>query len=81
MSTFITYTKAPKDKKYRPAIWIDDYFGHHRYGVRFEKETETLLADAYKFKIRPPRNVTEKARIDDLFAQMCKHGLGNWEKF
>lgn len=81
MSTYITYTKAPKDKRYRPAVWIDDYFGQHRYGVRFEKEDETFRADNHSFKIRHPRNDSEKSRIDSLFAQLCKYGLGNWSKF
>lgn len=35
MSTYITKTFHPKKKKPVDALWIDDYFGPHRYGVQF----------------------------------------------
>lgn len=35
MSTFIRRTKNPVTGRFEDAVWMDDYFGRHRYGVRF----------------------------------------------
>lgn len=35
MSTYIKKTKNPKTGEYEDAMWIDDYFGSHHYGVMF----------------------------------------------
>jgi hypothetical protein len=35
MSSFCRRTKNPVTGEYEEAFWIDDYFGRHRYGVRF----------------------------------------------
>lgn len=35
MSTYIRNTKHPHEDKFMPALWIDDYFGRHHYGVQF----------------------------------------------
>lgn len=29
-------TKNPNNDEWEPAFWIDDYFGPHRYGVKFD---------------------------------------------
>lgn len=39
MSTFARLTKHPDTGKFEKAIWHDDYFGHHLYGVEFEDGT------------------------------------------
>src|SRR3990167_305886 len=36
MSNFIAKAKHPKTGKIEDAEWLDDYFGHHEYGVRFK---------------------------------------------
>lgn len=36
MSTFARLTKNPKTGFFEKAIWHDDYFAHHHYGVEFE---------------------------------------------
>lgn len=41
MSTYIKKTKHPELKKFMDALWIDDYFGNHNYGVQFAGE-ETI---------------------------------------
>jgi len=38
MSTFIAKTKHPETGKWEWAEWIDNHFGHHKYGVRFDGE-------------------------------------------
>ncbi len=35
MSTFRQMTKHPTTGQIEMADWLDDHFGHHRYGVRF----------------------------------------------
>lgn len=35
MSSFIKETKNPRTKKMEKAEWLDDYFGHRIYGIRF----------------------------------------------
>lgn len=36
MASYIKNTKHPETNKYEPAVWLDDYYGQHRYGVKFE---------------------------------------------
>ena len=49
MSNFHQLTKHPRTGVMEMAEWLDDYFGHHRYGIRFsdkrvyhEKEIEAI---------------------------------------
>ena len=35
MSSYIKKTKHPKTGKWEDADWLDNYFGHYHYGVRF----------------------------------------------
>lgn len=35
MSSFAAPTRHPNTGKVETAMWLDDYFGRHRYGVRF----------------------------------------------
>lgn len=38
MSSYTRLTFHPIDKKWKMADWLDDYFGSHYYGVKFEGE-------------------------------------------
>ena len=35
MSTYFEVTKHPRTGEWERALWIDDYFGRHNYGVKF----------------------------------------------
>lgn len=36
MSNFVAQTRLRgTDDEFREAVWVDDYYGTHRYGVRF----------------------------------------------
>lgn len=35
MSSFICRAKNPETGEFEDAEWLDNYFGRHRYGVRF----------------------------------------------
>jgi hypothetical protein len=39
MSSFHRLTKNPASGEFENAIWIDDYYGRHRYGVQFPDGT------------------------------------------
>ncbi len=39
MSNFSRMTKHPKTGHLLLAEWLDDHYGHHRYGVRFPDGT------------------------------------------
>lgn len=36
MSNFERAAYHPQEKRIRTAIFLDDYFGRHRYGVKFD---------------------------------------------
>lgn len=38
MSTYTATTRHPVTGDYEPAMWIDDYFDHHVYGVKFPSD-------------------------------------------
>ena len=35
MSNYSRYTRHPLTKRWEYALWMDDYYEHHYYGVRF----------------------------------------------
>ena len=47
MSSFIATTRHPKTGKWGSAEWLDDYFGSHIYGVRFEGEVDAFDTREY----------------------------------
>lgn len=55
MSSFAKKTLNPKTKKLVKALWTDDYFGSHSYGVGFRKDGKNakvgddLSGDDYYF--------------------------------
>ena len=44
MSSFYDDTIHPKTGEIQRALWMDDYFGAHKYGVRFEGEEHVYQA-------------------------------------
>lgn len=44
MSSYHEDTINPRTGKVHRALWMDDYFGEHIYGVRFEGETHVYRA-------------------------------------
>lgn len=55
MSNFRSPTKHPIHGTIIEAEWLDDFFGRHRYGVRF-KGSQTIY-DAEKYGLEPEVNV------------------------
>ena len=40
MSTYIAPSKHPETGDIRPALWMDDHFGNHNYGVKFAPDSK-----------------------------------------
>lgn len=61
MSTYKAYTQHPYTKEYSIATWMDDHYGHHRYGVRFENG-DTFEAEKHDMQTKTPeQRVFEEA--------------------
>lgn len=54
MSSFLRWTQHPDTMHWHHAYWMDDHFGNHRYGVRFNDDT-----------IFDPEQVTMRTIIDE----------------
>ena len=48
MSTYVSKAVNPKTNKIQEAWFIDDYFGHHWYGVAFRKDGKDAVFSAEK---------------------------------
>ena len=70
MSTYIRLTKHPVTKKYEPAVWIDDYFGQHNYGVQFYGEDVVTDVKEYDFKTRDAKNKKDREMLENLFHKL-----------
>lgn len=57
MSSFIQLTKNPVTGLFENAEWLDDWFGHRRYGVRFS-DGNVFNPDIIKMEVKE-----RKARI------------------
>lgn len=57
MSTFAKPTRHPQKGTWELAQWIDDYFGPHIYGVRFESDKKVY-----------PVDIVERNHIYDFWA-------------
>jgi hypothetical protein len=51
MSNYVEPTNHPETGRVEDAVWLDNYFGRHRYGVRF--------ADGKVFRANEVMKVTE----------------------
>ena len=51
MSTYVDKAINPKTKKVQSAIFIDDFYGQHRYGVAFRKDGSDTNFDDIRAKI------------------------------
>jgi hypothetical protein len=50
MSSYVAPTYHPHEKRVRDAWWLDDYFGKHRYGVRFDDGGHVFRPE----EVKPP---------------------------
>lgn len=62
MSTYSQFTENPVTKRWEKALWIDDYFAHHHYGVQFPSDPTTVI-DPYKTQLRVADITEEEAAV------------------
>jgi hypothetical protein len=58
MSSYRKQTKHPNTGEWENALWIDDLFGHHHYGVVFPSDQEKNP------DLLPPRIAYDPQRLD-----------------
>lgn len=59
MSHFSDYARHPKTGKIELANFIDDFFGKHRYGVRFPSDNTTYDPDVHNIERVKPEATTK----------------------
>ena len=67
MSNYTKLTQHPRTGETLEASWLDDYFGRHRYGVRFpngdvfrEEEVEAAKQVLTPLRKVPPRPASRR---------------------
>lgn len=58
MSNYRAVAIHPETKKIEIADFLDNYFGHHRYGVRFAGEDKVYKIE--KIEVPPDREIEKK---------------------
>lgn len=58
MSNYKSITKHPQTGTYELAEWVDNYYGPHLYGCRFESDGKVY-----------PRDLVERAQIYDFWIE------------
>jgi len=68
MSTYSKQTKHPITGEWHEATWMDDFYGKHRYGVRFP-DGETFNPDKIQLETREdePQDSTTKKKFEDAY--------------
>jgi len=57
MSSYKRLTRHPITKEWKYALWLDDYFGQHNYGVIFDGN-ELFKADDYEWETKDEEDVS-----------------------
>ena len=85
MSTYIRNTKHPHEGngKFIPALWIDDYFGKHKYGVQFLGSEIIWNPELHKMetndrKAKATFNDFDMFKTDEL-AEQLEHELDDMD--
>lgn len=62
MSSYRKTTVHPETKQVENAEWLDDYFGHYNYGVRFPSDGKVFRADEFDW-LENPQNLAFEGRL------------------
>ena len=61
MSSYCRPAYHPKSKTIQNALWMDDYFGHYNYGVKFEGDDVVYSPE----EVEIPRDKVFVERVDE----------------
>jgi len=80
MSSYNRITKHPETGNFELAEWVDDYYGHYYYGVRFADGRVFKAAD-YKWEFNDERQnaeelLNEMVRLNQEMGLYCSHPWG-----
>ena len=83
MSTYSKQTKHPITGEWHEATWIDDFYGRHRYGVRFP-DGETFNPEKTKLETREddpmiPNYVDKLNLTEKITVEVEVHDVANIE--
>lgn len=67
MSTYTKMTKSPKTGKWEEALWLDDHFGPHQYGVKFPNDLIKDIVNPDKVKLET-RDYTTEEQLEQMKA-------------
>ncbi len=62
MSSYYLFTKHPNTGRWENAFWMDDYYAHYHYGVRF---SDGLIVDPWKVQLYTTINEAEAALLNN----------------
>ena len=66
MSSYEQNTINPDTGKIESAVWLDDYFGRHRYGVRFPSG-KVFRGEECRVPEQTSNNATNDEKLDRTF--------------
>lgn len=79
MSSYQKQTVHPETGIAERAEWLDDYFGHYNYGVRFPSDGKVFRADEFDWSERPEDLASEGfQRADRLTIDQTEKG-SRWD--
>jgi hypothetical protein len=50
MSSYLQVTKNPDSGEFEKAEWLDNYFGHYQYAVRFPSTGKVFRASEHRWE-------------------------------
>lgn len=76
MSNFIRWTRHPDTGHWHHAYWMDNHFGGHRYGVKFN---DGMIVEADKEKLETSEKMPGDDEIIDSTRDQFKEVFGHKE--
>lgn len=78
MSNYLQWTKHPETHHWHNAYWMDDHFGHHKYGVRFN-DGKVFKAEGLETSEKEPTTESHPDEIIDVTRDQYQEIFGDSE--
>ena len=69
MSNYTRRTINPKTGEYEDAIWLDNHFGHHEYGIQFINDGSVYEQDEVDATEEPTVSAERHSRVMRLYVE------------